>query len=80
MGVATDSMGHTSNGRKFTQIARAFSGVSCFCFLPEINRWPGRQIKEEAMFFPRLPYQRMPKKAWKPTGFGRKNLDANRGG
>jgi hypothetical protein len=73
-------MGHTSNGRKFTQIAQAFSGVSCFCFLTEINRWPRRQIKEEAMFFPRLPYQRMPKKAWKPTGFGRKNLDANRGG
>jgi len=37
-------------------------------------------MKEEAMFFPGLPHQRMPKKAWKPTGFGRKNLDANRGG
>lgn len=80
MGVATDSMGHASNDRKFTQIAQEFSGVSCFCFLPEINRWPGRQIKEEAMFFSGLPYQCLPKKAWKPTDFGRKNLDANCGG
>jgi len=56
-------MGYIFNGRKFTQIAQAFSGVSCICFLSEINLWPGRQIKEEAMFFPGVPFQRMPKKA-----------------
>ena len=80
MGVATDSMGHTSNGRKFTPDSTSVLWSFLLLFSPEINRWPGRQIKEEAMFFPGLPHQRMPKKAWKPTGCGRKNLDANRGG